>query len=39
MDVTNVRSAASGGAHSGGNDGTTSIGMGSSYFVKLILSL
>jgi outer membrane receptor for ferrienterochelin and colicins len=39
MDVTNVRSAVSGGAHSGGNDGTTAIGMGRSYFVKLILSL
>ena len=39
MDITNVRSAVSGGAHSGGNEGTTAIGMGRSYFVKLILSL
>ncbi len=39
LDVTNVRASSTGGAHSGGNDGTTAIGMGRSYFVKIIVSL
>ncbi|MFN8154778.1 MAG: TonB-dependent receptor [Bacteroidia bacterium] len=35
LDVTNVRAMSSGGAHSGGGDGTAMVAMGRSFFTKL----